>query len=161
MSALLLTTAPAQALPGGPWPPSGYLTFSWAGWSPVGYGYGTWQGVREDQNRGSRVQDWSATKTRVTNHRGTYVHHNWFANTNNCYMTSFESPGFACSTGWFGSGSGNSGSNNSTTTWMYWENWDALDPKGSSARGQMSLCVNTISAPDPCSTVSYIRGSDY
>lgn len=154
----------AQALPGGPWASrSAPLLVNYAGWKPAAYSYGVWQGVREDQGRGSRIQDWSASKTRQTYNRGGYTKHSWYWNGSYCYVSSFSSSGASvgCGSGWHGDGSTNSGSNNSTTTWKYWETWKRLDPEGESGRGKMQTCFNVVWAPDTCSGAYFLRGSKY
>ena len=163
-AALSLGAGAAQALPGGPWASSSSpLTVNYAGWTPAAYSYGQWQGTREDQGRGSRIQDWSASKTRSTYDRGGYTKHSWYWDGSYCYVSSFSESGgsVACTSGWHADGSANSGSNNSTTTWAYWETWQGLDPEGNSGRGKMQTCFNVVAAPDSCSGAYFLRGSSY
>ncbi|GMA23415.1 hypothetical protein GCM10025864_11740 [Luteimicrobium album] len=136
---------------------------NYAGWTPAAYSYGTWQGTREDQGRGSRIQDWSADKTRSTYDRGGYTRENWYWNGSYCYVSSFSSAGAgaSCVSGWHPDGHTNSGSNNSTTTWQYWEDWIGLDPEGNSGRAKIQTCFNVKAAPDSCSSTYYLRGSEY
>jgi hypothetical protein len=156
----------AQALPGGPWASASEpQAVNFAGWRPVGYSYGNWQGYREDQGRGSRIQDWSASRA-VSGYnggdRGAFTQHTWYSNGNYCYVNSFSNAGggVACQTGWHKKGSNNSGSN-ASSSWKYWETWGGVDPTGNSGRGQMKTCWNVVSAPDSCAGGSYLRGAKY
>ncbi len=154
---------PAAALPGGPWASSGSpLSVNYAGWKPAGYVYGSWQGYREDEGRGSRVQDWSAGKTRSTYDAGTYTKHSWYWNGSYCYVSSWSDSGggASCTSGWHADGSTNSVSNN-TTSWKYYETWYGADPAADSARGKMQACFNVKFAPDSCSSAYLLRGSKY
>lgn len=153
----------ASALPGGPWASSSSpLKVNYAGWKPVGYVYGKWQGYREDQGRGSRVQDWSAGKTRNTYNRGVYTRHNWYWNGSYCYVSSFSDSGggVSCASGWHADGATNSKSNN-TKSWKYYETWYSADPQADSARGKMRACFNVKYSPDPCSSAYFLRGAKY
>src|SRR5215216_1548257 len=86
----LLLAGPAVALPGGDWASSGSpLTLTYRGQN-TSAAYGSWQGYREDQGRGSRVQDWSAHRMPGVpgwpNTDGAYVRHAWYDNANRCYV---------------------------------------------------------------------------
>lgn len=166
LGGLVMGAGAAQALPGGPWASSSSpLSVSFAGWKPVGYSYGTWQGYREDQGRGSRIQDWSASRA-VSGYnggdRGTYTQHSWYWDGTFCYLNSFSESGagVGCMSGWHGDGSSNSGSNN-TSTWKYWETWKGINPSGNSGRGMMKTCWNVAYAPDSCSSAYFLRGTSY
>lgn len=153
----------ANAIPGGPWASSSSpLTVDYAGWTPVGSVYGTWQGYREDEGRGSRVQDSSAAKTRNTYEAGMYTKHTWYWDGSYCYISSYSNGGVsaACTTGWHQDGTTNSVSNN-TTTYKYSETWYSADPEALSARGKMQACFNVKLAPDKCSKNYFVRGSEY
>jgi hypothetical protein len=165
-AAVGLGAGAAQALPGGPWASSSSpLAVSFAGWKPAGYSYGTWQGYREDQGRGSRIQDWSASRA-VSGYnggdRGAYTKHSWYWDGSFCYVASFSDAGgsIGCSSGWHADGSNNSGSN-ASSTWKYWETWKGVSPEGNSGRGKMQTCWNVVSAPDTCSGPYFLRGSKY
>lgn len=153
----------ADALPGADWASaSAPLKVNYAGWKPAGYSYGIWQGVRDDQGRGDRLQDWSASKTRQTYNRGTYTKHSWYWNGSYCYLASFSEAGVSigCGSGWHSAGATNSRSNNSTT-WKYWETWKGLSATGNSGRAKLQTCFNVKAAPDTCSSGSFLRGSRY
>lgn len=160
---LLLAPAAAQALPGGNWASSSDpLVVKTSSGIPIGYAYGTWQGVREDQGRGTRMQDWSAHRDPAnTNERGAYVPHHWWFNKNSCYITSFSDSGgsIGCSEGWWKTGT--TETPRAKLSWAYYETWKGLDPAGSSGRGQMYVCHDYAWATDPCSSGYYLRGNDY
>lgn len=156
----------AEALPGGPWASSSSpLAVDFAGWKPAGFSYGVWQGYREDQGRGSRIQDSSASRA-VSGYdggdRGAYTKHSWYWNGSYCYVNTFSNSGsgIGCTAGWHSGGSADSGSNN-TASYQFWETWAGVDPNADSGRGQMKTCWNVAHAPDTCSSGSYLRGSHY
>ncbi len=163
----LLALAPAaQALPGGPWASSSspmYVVGTASG--KDGAGYGSFQGVREDQGRGSRIQNASSHRHLRNDlgggDAGTYVKNTWYANKTDCYVTSFSNSGgsIGCSTGWWGDGYNDTGSTKSSS-WHYWETWKQLDARGSSMRDKIQVCENISLWPDFCSSY-YLRGADY
>ena len=164
---LLLLAPAAAALPGGPWASSSSpLLVKGGGGYQDGAAYGTWQGLREDQGRGSRVQNSSFHRHLHDDvgggDTGTYLRIEWSANKNNCYVTSWSSAGatIGCSSGWWGTGSTNTGSTKSAS-WQYWEEWKSLDPAGSSMRSVIKVCENINAWPDICSSAYFLRGADY
>ncbi|MFD0207167.1 MULTISPECIES: hypothetical protein [Saccharothrix] len=148
----------AQALPGGPW---GTLTVYTDSGIPIAQASGTWQGYREDQNRGSRMQDWMQYRDPAnSDSNGAYVDHDWYFNSNQCYVSSYSTSGggIACSQGWWGAGSYDSMDRAGDSNWKYWEAWRAIDPTGTSGRGAMRACVDFSWATDPCSA-AILRGN--
>lgn len=157
--ASMMVAPVATALPGGQWG---------SGTSPLHYGtiseaWGVWQGYREDQNRGSRIQDWSAHRSPSgpSADRGAYVKTDWWFNTNRCYLTSFSEAGgsIACSQGWWKTGQSTTGRTESQS-WQYYDSWSPIDMGGESGKGAMFACYDRAWAPDSCS--SFIaRGTSY
>jgi hypothetical protein len=148
----------AQLLPGGPWPEHSYTHYT----STV-YQRGTFQGYREDQNRGSRIQSEVAFKEVgfKSDVHGAYMAVAWYSNANRCYVTSYSSAGgsISCSQGWWGDGTYETGRTISDS-YVYWEVWNALDPAGDSGRGSFRGCLDISLATDKC-TASILRGSVY
>lgn len=166
MAGLAALAPAAQALPGGSWAsPSSPASLVVNGNWKLGEAYGTFQGVREDQGRGTRIQSASAHRHILDDpgggDAGTYVKNTWYSNSNNCYVTSFSETGggVGCSTGWWDDGYKDTKSTKSSS-WQYWETWKQLDPKGSSMRDKLQVCENMRLWPDSCSTY-YLRGADY
>lgn len=163
LAGLLVLAPSAGALPGGKWASAKKpLNNSYRG-VKVGSSHGNWQGYREDQGRGSRVQN--STYRKLTGRaeiksRGTYVKHEWYFNANRCYVTSFKSAGIGCGTGWWESGHTNTSSTKSKK-WKYAQTWRRIDPKGESARGKMHTCEDLVFWPNNCSKAYFLRGSSY
>src|SRR5690349_18478811 len=162
---IAMGAAQAHALPGGNWASSTsplYVNSSGYG-GTVSAAYGTFQGYREDQNRGSRIQDWSAHRdpNGNTSERGAYVNHAWYFDGNNCYVTSLSDSGgsIGCSTGWWSQGTTHTPDTESKS-WQYYETWHVIDPTGSSGRAGMSACFDRVLASDYCSGTIY-RGANY
>jgi hypothetical protein len=150
-----------QTLPGGPWPEHWYTHYT----STV-YQKGTFQGYREDQNRGSRIQSEVAFKEVgfKSDVRGAYMAINWYANTNRCYYSAYDVSsgipvGVNCSTGWWGDGYYETQRTTSDSYW-YWEVWNPVDPLASSGRGSFKGCLDIAAATDKC-TASILRGAAY
>lgn len=167
LSAGVVVLAPAaNAFPGGPWASASAPLKNYYHDQYTGAAYGVWQGYREDQGRGSRVQDasWHRMPQLDTeyNDRGSYVHHDWYTNGGYCYVSSYSDAGAGvnCQNGWHPAGSTNTGSTQSKS-WQYWETWDGADPTANSGRGKMRVCENLVAWPDNCSTSYFIRGSHY
>src|SRR4051794_22210856 len=104
---MALGTGVAQALPGGPWASqSSPLTASYCGNScyTAAAAYGTFQGYREDQGRGSRIQNSSFHRepTHISGAHGAFVNHHWYSDGDYCYLTSFSDSGasVSCQSGW-------------------------------------------------------------
>lgn len=165
---LVLTAGSATALPGGPWAsrsvPATAVTYAYIGAA----GYGTWQGVRNDQGRGDRMQGASSHRdpSGYNGGPGAYVRYNWFWNGTDCYVSSFSVSkasvgiGRSCDDGrWSGAGKTETGRTQSKT-WQYWETWKNLSPKASSGRAQIRTCYDFTLQTDPCSG-SYLRGANY
>lgn len=164
-AAMVAVVPAANAFPGGPWASSSAPLKNYYHDQYVGAAYGAWQGYREDQGRGSRVQDVSYHRQPVPDSyssRGAYVHTSWYTNGAYCYVSSWSDSGssVACSSGWHGNGSTDTGSTKSRY-WQAWESWNRADPTAESGRGQMQVCEDLVDWPNNCSTAYFIRGSHY
>lgn len=166
VAAVCVLVPSASAFPGGPWASSSAPLKNYYYDQYTGAAYGVWQGYRENQDRGSRVQDGSYHRypnpdTKYSD-RGSYVHTTWYTNGSYCYLSSFSNSGgsVACSSGWHGSGSVDTGSTKSKS-WQYWESWDRADPTANSGRGKMQVCEDLVSWPNNCSTAYFVRGAHY
>jgi hypothetical protein len=146
-----------NVLPGGAWTEQ-----SAANGSSTVYQKGTFQGYREDQNRGSRLQAAVQFKEvgSKSDIRGAFAEVQWWSHSNNCYITSYSSPGISCSTGWWLSGSPVQTDRTVSDSYVSWDMWWNLDPAGSSGRGQFKGCLDVAFGFDTC-TASVLRGSDY
>lgn len=153
----------AQALPGGPWASSSSPLTASTGGQTVAAAYGTWQGYREDQNRGSRIQDYSLHRQpQSSGDRGAFVNHHWYTDGYNCYVSSFSDAGASvnCQNGWHDTGSETRTGNTTSTSWQGWETWKAVDATASSMRAQEFTCQDVAYASDPCSA-KLLRGANY
>lgn len=123
---------------------------------------GTFQGYREDQNRGSRLQASVGFKEVgwKSDVRGAFAEVQWWSHSNNCYTVNFADPTIACSVGWWRSGFPSRTGNTVSDTYVFWDMWWNLDPGGSSGRGQFYACLDIAWGFDKC-TAYVLRGSDY
>jgi hypothetical protein len=166
IGALVALAPAAQALPGGPWASSSSPLKVVGGGSRVdGASYGYWQGYREDQGRGSRVQNGSYHRHILDDvgggDGGTYVKNSWYANKNHCYVSSWSDSGgsIGCSSGWWGIGKTQTGTTKSAS-WQYWEAWKGADVEANSMRDKIQTCENINLWPDICSAAYFLRGAN-
>lgn len=154
----------AQALPGGPWASSSAPLTAYTSGFPAAAAYGTFQGYREDQGRGSRIQNaaWFREPIHVQTAHGAFVNHHWYTNGAFCYVSSLSSSSasVACTSGWHDTGNENRTGTNSTTSWRYQETWKAVDPTANSMRARIFTCDDIPWQSDPCSP-SIVRGASY
>lgn len=154
----------AQALPGGPWASYTAPLTAYTAGVPAAAAFGTFQGYREDQGRGSRVQNGSYHRepVHIYSAHGAFVNHHWYTNGAYCYVSSLstQSASVACQTGWHDTGQENRTGNNSTPSWQYWETWRPADPTANSMRARIFTCDDIPWQSDPCSP-SIIRGASY
>ena len=165
---LFLSAGGAAALPGGQWASRTAPATAKAYTYTAAAAYGTWQGYRNDQGRGDRMQGSSYHRdpARYNGGPGAYVQYNWYWNGADCYVSSFSVSkdgagiGRSCDDGrWSGDGKTETGRTQSTN-WQYWETWKNLNPKASSGRAQIRTCFDFTLQTDPCSG-SYLRGANY
>jgi hypothetical protein len=146
-----------MVLPGGSWPDY-YAT---------GYGDrvewgGTFRGIVEDLNRGTRLEALVHLREPGGNpdaERGVYGRADWYASHEHCYLNSLSST--TCSTGWTKvAGDDETGRVNADTTWQYWYQWDNIKATYQSGRGQFRGCIDVKWHTDVC-TASILRGEEY
>lgn len=154
----------AQALPGGPWASASAPLTAYESGKPAAAAYGTFQGYREDQGRGSRIQNasWHREPVHVYSAHGAFVNHHWYTNGAYCYLSSLStsSASVACNNGWHDTGRENRTATNSTVYWRYQETWQGIDATADSMRARIFTCDDIPWQSDPCSPSIY-RGASY
>lgn len=122
---------------------------------------GTFQGYREDQGRGSRLQFLTEFREAGTDSdvRGAYNQSDWYVNGNRCYISSYDSPGVNCSSGWWYDAQEQTDRKKSNS-YVAYDVWWYLDPTGSSGRASIKGCLDVAYQSDKC-TSSILRGSSY
>lgn len=151
------------ALPGGAWGPLSSVSSG----DTVTQARGTFRGIVEDQDRGTRAETYYNVREvmiLMQDRRGAYMKSNYYFDARRCYVSSFQIPGGAgvtCSSGWWSWG----GTQGASIRGLSWPTqrymWKALNPSGNSVRFQMYACLDRPLAPDLCSSGSILRGAAY
>lgn len=150
-----------QSLPGGNWSTK---TESYPGTTVEFRGQPGFRGVVEDRNLGTRLESYVQIRQIGSNSdvRGVYYDREWWRHGEHCYITSFDSPGIGCSTGWTRAvGPGTYPDPRYTSSsWGYYYTWWNLDPAGNSGRLRIRGGIDVKFAYDQ-HTSWVLRGANY